>query len=196
MAKNTNTVLASGDVSDIPIGIRNNNPGNLAPGKILYANQTGVDKSGYAVFKTFNDGIAALITDIKYKINNRNLNSLRKLFVRYLDVPASHTMKEANDYARFVQMRIGANNIDEPITDLQAFAISNAIALYENGSSFWPEINEKFASYNKILAQSQGTETEQPAAGFANKGLVIVGVLAVFVFALPKILKSLKKKNR
>jgi hypothetical protein len=198
MAKNA----TQGVSLSLPIGLRNNNPGNLAPGKILYNNQSGVDKKGYAIFPTMNDGITALITDLKYKINNRNLTTLRKLFVRYLDVPNSHTMEDANDYASFVNKKIAGSSIDAPITAKQTFDIANAIALYENGpAQFWPTINEAFqAYYNKykpetIAAQEPTPDNEgntQPGSNKTMMALSIAGLLAAAAYFLPKILKRKK----
>lgn len=76
----------------LPIGFRNNNPGNLRPGD-SWQGMTG-ENGGFIVFKSMPWGIRALATDLVTKINKDGLDTIRKIVTKYApasdrnDVPA------------------------------------------------------------------------------------------------------------
>lgn len=65
----------------LPIGLRNNNPGNLRPG----INWQGVvgENGGFLVFQDIGYGIRAMATDIGNDIRLDGLNTIRKLVTEY-----------------------------------------------------------------------------------------------------------------
>ncbi len=64
-------------------GERNNNPGNLMwNAGIAWQGQTGQDSGGYAIFDTPEDGLRAMMIDLKNKIA-RGLNTLATLIPVY-----------------------------------------------------------------------------------------------------------------
>lgn len=68
-------------MSGYPLGLRNNNPGNLRPGD-NWQGMTGVNQ-GFIVFKDIAYGIRAMGTDIGNDIRLDGLNTLRKLINEY-----------------------------------------------------------------------------------------------------------------
>jgi hypothetical protein len=67
--------------SQLPIGFRNNNPGNLRPGD-SWQGMTG-ENGGFIVFKSMPWGIRALATDLVNKINKDGLDTIRKIVTKY-----------------------------------------------------------------------------------------------------------------
>jgi len=65
----------------LPIGLRNNNPGNLRPGD-NWQGMTGTN-GGFLVFKDISYGIRAMAIDIAGDIVSDGLNTLRKLITEY-----------------------------------------------------------------------------------------------------------------
>jgi hypothetical protein len=65
---------------DLPLGLRNNNPGNIRPGE-NWQGAISVNQN-FIVFENVLWGIRALGTDIRTKINN-GYNTIQKLITRY-----------------------------------------------------------------------------------------------------------------
>jgi hypothetical protein len=70
--------------ADLPIGLRNNNPGNLRPGD-SWQGMTG-ENGGFIVFKSIPWGVRAMATDLVSKINE-GLDTITKIVNKY--APAS-----------------------------------------------------------------------------------------------------------
>ena len=64
----------------LPLGLRNNNPGNLRPGD-NWQGAIGVNQN-FIVFENILWGLRAMATDIRTKINN-GYNTIEKLITRY-----------------------------------------------------------------------------------------------------------------
>lgn len=84
--------------SGLPIGLRNNNPGNLRPGD-AWQGMTGTN-GGFVVFKDIAYGIRAMATDIGNDIRLDGLNTLRKLINEY--APPSE-----NDTQAYINRMVG-----------------------------------------------------------------------------------------
>lgn len=83
----------------MPIGLRNNNPGNLRPG-IDWQGVTGT-AGGFLVFKDLSWGIRAMAIDIGNDIRLDGLNTLRKLINEY--APPSE-----NDTSMYISRMVGS----------------------------------------------------------------------------------------
>lgn len=117
--------------ANAPLGIRNNNPGNLRP--------VGAS-TGFQKFETMQEGLAALDKDLQIK-GGRGVNTVRKVISAW--APPSENNTEA--YIKTVAQRLGvppdaALDMENPLVRQ---ALSTAISLHENGSKV-------------LLAQNQG----------------------------------------
>ncbi len=68
------------NISGLPIGLRNNNPGNIRPGDD-WRGMIG-ENGGFVVFENIAFGIRALGIDLRTKINN-GYDTIEKLIFRY-----------------------------------------------------------------------------------------------------------------
>jgi hypothetical protein len=73
---------------DLPLGLRNNNPGNLRPGD-NWQGAIGVNQN-FIVFENILWGLRAMGTDIRTKINN-GYNTISKLIYRYAPPTENNT---------------------------------------------------------------------------------------------------------
>ncbi len=73
---------------DLPLGLRNNNPGNLRPGD-NWQGAIGVNQN-FIVFENILWGLRAMGTDIRTKINN-GYNTITKLIYRYAPPTENNT---------------------------------------------------------------------------------------------------------
>ena len=117
--------------TDLPRGIRNNNPGNIEQsanrwrGKVPIANNTD---ERFEQFSNYYYGIRAMIVLLTNYIEKQGRNTIRTIIERY--APAFENNVSA--YANAVSAKTGIG-VDEPITaaDLQPIII--AMAFHENG---------------------------------------------------------------
>lgn len=128
--------------TDLPIGIRNNNPGNLVyttiawEGKISYANNrdwagtpTNIVKK-FEQFKELRYGIRALMRDI-YSDYRKGLTTVKALITEF----APHFENNTDSYINTVVNSIGGNIIGE-LTQDKMIALCKAIILVENGPGY------------------------------------------------------------
>lgn len=120
---------------DLPLGLRNNNPGNLMYNGDQWQGMTGTYTNSNGTYYQFANilwGIRAQATDIRTKIN-RGLNTISKLIEVY--APRSVHNNRTDAYISFVSNRTGIN----PAATLQVnFAtlkgLVGAMILFENGA--------------------------------------------------------------
>jgi hypothetical protein len=114
-----------------PLGIRNNNPGNLRPGRIPWVGQYAVDGHGFCIFDTPEHGIRALMKDLLAYEDKDNLDTIAEFITRWDDDPQG-----------IVQAYIGAVckdcgwNPDQPYelhNPDNLVKITKAIIQHENG---------------------------------------------------------------
>jgi len=168
-------------------GIRNNNPGNLSPGKMLYENQKGLN-GVFATFNNMQDGVNALGYDVWYKITKHNLNSLLKLFTMYLGVGTAggHTMADAREYANFVNdYYVKKKDINQVIGKEDLFNIIKGIVRFENTQEMMNYVPDKLIQ-NAVTTTLAGSNSSTADNSDSSKtGLVVVlGVViaSYFVF--------------
>ncbi len=116
--------------TNYPLGIRNNNPGNLRPTPKPWQGQSGENKN-FMVFENIVYGTRALGTDLTNKFY-RGLNTVRKIIDVY--APPSE-----NNTAAYIAAVSNALNIsaDSPITNWSKDFLAKfmrAIIMHENGT--------------------------------------------------------------
>lgn len=79
--------------SDLPRGLRDNNPGNIKTG-IAWMGKTGVD-GPFIIFKSMPWGLRALASDIANKIRLDGLTTIRQIITKYAP-------PDENDTARYI----------------------------------------------------------------------------------------------
>jgi hypothetical protein len=157
--------------------IKNNNPGNIEVSSSNWQGSTGTD-GVYVIFKSPIWGFRALYKDIYNKIDVDGLDTLQQIFKKYLDVPFSHTIQDANNYAAYVANYLPGFGINDVITpdEKTLKAIAHGIAHYESGNdaNVFSE-----SDYNNGYLLFKG---EEIITNPINIGIVlIVGVGAFFL---------------
>jgi hypothetical protein len=116
--------------SDLPLGLRNNNPGNIRPGD-AWQGMTGTN-GGFITFQDVSWGLRALATDLANKIN-RGLTTIRAIVSTY--APPSENNTAA--YIAAVSDDTGID-ADQPLS-MDASTLHDlvrAIINHENGDHF------------------------------------------------------------
>lgn len=117
--------------NDLPIGFRNNNPGNLRPGD-SWQGMTG-ENGGFIVFKSMPWGIRALATDLSNKINNDGLDTIRDIVTKY--APASDN-NDVNAYVNAVSQDSGFGPDEILTADADTIVkLVKAHTAHENGEN-------------------------------------------------------------
>lgn len=116
--------------SDLPLGLRNNNPGNIRPGD-AWQGMTG-ENDGFVTFQDISWGLRALAKDITSKIGE-GYSTIRGMITRY--APPSE-----NDTAAYIQAVSNDTGID-PDQQLAAdgttlHELMRAIMNHENGDQY------------------------------------------------------------
>src|SRR5689334_21426246 len=115
---------------NLPIGLRNNNPGNIRPGD-SWQGMVG-ENGGFVVFQDITWGLRALATDITNKIRE-GYNTITSLIGRYAPPSENNTPAYINAVA--ADTGIGPN---DPL-DLSAETLHDlvrAIMNHENGDQY------------------------------------------------------------
>lgn len=115
---------------DLPIGLRNNNPGNIRPGD-AWQGMTG-ENGGFIVFQDIDWGLRALATDITNKVQE-GYNTITALISRY--APPSE-----NDTAAYIAAVSADTGLPaDQVISLDAGTLHDlvrAIMNHENGDSY------------------------------------------------------------
>lgn len=115
--------------NNLPLGLRNNNPGNLRPGD-NWQGMVGVN-GGFIVFEDMAWGIRAFFHDL-YADIAKGQNTIRKRVAEY--APASENDTEA--YTKFVSRYTGiAPDVPMPLTYVFIEKLFKAHMIMENGAA-------------------------------------------------------------
>lgn len=86
---------------DLPLGLRNNNPGNIRPLDYdVWQGQIGVD-NGFVVFKDISWGIRAFATNLYSSITKHGTDTLAKYISRYAPASENDTQNYINTVAAY-----------------------------------------------------------------------------------------------
>jgi len=124
----------SGAAHAVPVGVLNNNPGNLrSTHPERYHNCIGVDERGFMKFKRPIDGVRAMVINLKCYGSKHHIHTVEGVVCRWLSADGSkHTR---SDYCKFIRQETGfRSNQRINLQNAKTLeAISRAIAHYENG---------------------------------------------------------------
>ena len=116
--------------SGAPIGIRNNNPGNIRPSLIPWIGQIGTN-GGFAAFDTPAHGIRAIFKNLKSYINSHGLHTIPAIASRWT---ATQQTAWASNVARF--SGISPNEAINPNDFLMMGPLAHGIVGAENGAGY------------------------------------------------------------
>lgn len=115
-------------ISTVDRGFRNNNPGNIKPGSVVFDGMTGVDAQGFAIFSSMEYGIRAIAVIIKNYQNRDGLNTVREMITRW-------STTDQSAYVANVSANVGVGpddyiDVNDPST---LTAMVQGIITQENG---------------------------------------------------------------
>lgn len=159
----------------LPVGIRNNNPGNLRYLKDWgWPGITGKDERNFAIFETPEHGLAEFIRQLR-RDQKRGLLSLEQLLPKY--APASDN-NDTEAYIKKVSERTNiprnrALNLNDP---LEQMSVMKAFVLHENGRPHegWDDEWYDDAVYRRAIDMAKPLNKSRTVIGAATGGAVIV----------------------
>jgi len=125
-------VISDRTNSNLPRGVRNNNPGNLRD-NIPWLGMVGSD-NGFAVFDTAEHGIRASAKNIKAYYTKHNINTVRGVISRWAPSSENNTSAYIND----VSSKLGVAADDTLNMAKSTPALLSAIFHHENGGNYFP----------------------------------------------------------
>ena len=183
----------SNDAS-LPIGLRNNNPGNLRPSIIPWMGQTG-SNGGFCLFKDLSYGLRALAVDLSNKITSDGLDTIEDIITKY----APPSENDTESYILAVSDSTGWEPTDT--IDFNSANLGNlmqAIIEHENGAASSnvtvADIQQGIAMMpQSIINRVQSFFVDNPALAAAST-VGVLAVIVVIVLALfkPNLLKFKK----
>jgi len=178
----------------LPIGLRNNNPGNLRPSLIPWVGQTG-SNSGFCTFKDCSYGLRALAVDLSNKITSDGLDTITDIINKY--APPSE-----NDTQAYINAVSDSTGWDPDQTiDFNSANLANlmqAIIEHENGPASSQITNADIVEGINMIPQSiinrvKSFFVDNPALATASTvGVVAITIVVVLALFKPNSLK-LKK---
>lgn len=116
-----------------PLGIRNNNPGNIRPPLIPFRGQVG-SNSGYAVFDTAINGVRAIFKLLRTYRTSYGLDTIAKIGNRWAPPSENATGSWVSNVAN--ASGIGMNARLDVFNFATAVALARGIIVAENGPSY------------------------------------------------------------
>jgi len=140
------------DRADLPLALRNNNPGNIRPDGSSWQGMIGIDgKNNFVRFSAFIWGVRALIKQVRdADLGKHNIRSIRRLIEKYSPVSDNNKLVVEN-YIKALQRHTGFT--DDIIPDDSkdtVYKISTGIANHESGRT--DVIDTKMFEYAWILS--------------------------------------------
>jgi len=121
-----------GSVVQKPMGIRNNNPGNIRPGA-GFKGETG-SNAGYAVFDTPENGVRAMFKLLQTYINKYGLNTIAKIGSRWAPPNENKTSDWVANVAKYSGLSANAALTANNYSQLARVAVG--IISAENGGQY------------------------------------------------------------
>lgn len=179
MAKDFSNNLA------LPIGLRNNNPGNLRPGLLPWVGQIG-SNGGFCKFKDLSYGLRALAVDLSNKITKDGLDTITDIITKYAPPSENNTLA----YINAVSDSTGWDADEEMVFNSANLAnLMQAVIEHENGAASSQISNADIIEGINLMPQSiinrvKSFFVDNPALATASTvgviAIVLVIVLALF----------------
>jgi hypothetical protein len=174
--------------SDLPRGLRNNNPGNIRSG-IAWQGVTGTDSGGFDIFQDISWGIRALATDIRTEWDKGN-NSISA----FISIYAPPSENDTAGYISSVAADTGLDpNMPLALDEGTLQSLIRAIMNRELGPSYSAmvsdeDIDQGISMMNNPLptfVQAAGIAVDQAIAKGDNHSGILIGVgLSVYAIYL------------
>jgi len=149
--------------SNLPRGVRNNNPGNLRD-NVPWLGTIGSD-NGFAIFDTPEHGIRAAAKNIKAYYTKHNINTVRGVISRWAPSSENDTSSYIND----VSSKLGVAADDTLNMVKAAPALLAAIFNHENGGNYFPPNMITSISNAAISAKSTANQAFKTAKSFISQ---------------------------
>lgn len=185
--------------SNYPLGIRNNNPGNIRPGD-NWVGMVGTNKN-FIVFKDIHHGLRALAIDLSNKIH-KGYNTIQKIIERYAPPSENNTPS----YVQAVSLSTGIGSQDKLTANFDTLKkLMRAVVSHENGKAMADSVikDSDLEKGIALMPQSitdrvkdffQNNPNVTAAVGHVrNNGLLYAG-LAIFV-VIVSFLYAKSKRN-
>lgn len=172
-------------MSGYPLGLRNNNPGNLRDSGDAWQGMIGTNQ-GFVVFKDCSWGLRALSIDLRSKISD-GYNTLEELIYRYAPPSENDTeayldyMIGATLFSRSQALSANAATLKKLIRGIMDVELGRDYSLMLSDA----DINEG------IEMMSGGISTGTAAIGFGGSVLLFFGVL----YAITRPVRPKRKKR-
>src|ERR1700744_1293995 len=137
------------DQAGLPLGLRNNNPGNLRAGS-NWVGLIGIDSNGFCRFSSLNMGLRALAIDLRNAVNG-GANTIPLLTNKY--APSSDGNNPV-DYADYVAVTVFG---DDTLGEQQVLDVSNTA----NGNSILLSLIIAFSQMENGASVAQGAIPQQ-----------------------------------
>lgn len=177
-------------ISGLPLGLRNNNPGNLRPVTGGWMGQAGTNQ-GFAVFDNVAWGIRAFAMNFNSSVTNHGTDTLRKYINRY----APPSENDTNGYVNKVAADTGISP-DAPIpTDADSLRrILRAQMNVELGPNYASKVTDADIDEGISLLNSP-LQTIAKATGVfvANHKVVSFGIVLLGVGSIYLLWRGIRK---
>lgn len=169
--------------SDLPLGLRNNNPGNLRPGD----NWQGMigENGGFLVFQNIAYGIRAMATDIGNDIRLDGLNTIRKLVNEYAPPTENNTalyisrMVQSTGFAADQPLPANAETLRKLIRGHMRVELGDSYAALVTDS----DILEGLSMINKDLKNYFNIEGVN-LPGVSDNPEIVIGIAATLALTI------------
>lgn len=148
--------------SDLPRGLRNNNPGNIVKSSTAWQGKVPLSQNTDSRFEQFTElrwGIRAMMKNLISYYKNRGLTTVSKMISRWAPAFENNTANYITIVSNIVG--IGINEFIPVLSKEILIKISKAIVAVENGFAFEDYLNDD--DYNEaydIIGESAPSATE------------------------------------
>ncbi len=182
------------NIPGLPLGLRNNNPGNLRPlpGNTTWQGEIDPDRvNNFSRFQNIGYGLRAMITDITGDIVNDKQNTLRKLITAYAPPSENNTAAYINAVANYTGLAPDTRiNADRPTIEKIIRAKMNVELTPAHAARVsQADINEAFSLLSPQVKQWLGLSG-------AASGVSAVALFSIFAALTYLVKKSTRKQPR
>lgn len=170
------------NISGYPLGLRNNNPGNLRTSADRWLGKIG-DNQGFVVFENIAYGTRALGIDLRTKMRN-GYDTIEAIITRY----APPSENDTAGYISFVSGSTGFGKLQPLNPDIATLLkLERAIINFENGSHYGALVTDRdiMEGLEIIEGLETGPDNVTGWAGIGVGSLLLIGAV-ILVLTMPK----------